>query len=198
MLRRELLRSRNVIEMTLRCLEEDQYLWNLNVTTLQAPVILLYGIGHTHGPIWTLLGLAHHLAISIGCHVDPDTFRLDTIAAGERRRCWAGLMIVYTTQNTLLGHLGLPHTALRGNSRPPADINDDNLTAGIPSPPGEATQMTYLLLKCRLFDICSEICGKVLSAEGPRLDIIWSLDALIQQERPMSFSDRCYRSVVLK
>ncbi|KAF2174190.1 hypothetical protein M409DRAFT_49053 [Zasmidium cellare ATCC 36951] len=83
----------------------------------------------------------------------------------------------------LARHIGLPHTALRSNAQPPADVNDGDLNAGIPSTSGKATQMTYLLLKFRLYDICSAICDKVLAVAAPQLDTIWSIDALIQQER---------------
>ncbi|KAJ5617421.1 hypothetical protein N7537_002535, partial [Penicillium hordei] len=48
----------------MKCLEADRYL--------------------CHGQTWTLLGLVYHLALSIGCHVDPATFSLDIVEAGIR------------------------------------------------------------------------------------------------------------------
>lgn len=73
-------------DMAMRSLEADNYMWDHNVTTLQTLIILIYGLSHSHGQTWTLLGLAHHLALSIGCHVDPDTLGLDIIEKEERRR----------------------------------------------------------------------------------------------------------------
>ena len=172
--------------MTMRALEADNYMWDHNVTTLQALTILIYGLSHSYGQTWTLLGLAHHLALSIGCHVDPDTLGLDVIEGEERRRAWAGLMMLYTNQNSALGHIGLPHTALLASSKPPADVNDDDIGHDVllqNEPSGEATQMTYLLLKFRLYDICADICANVLCKETPDLDYIRRMDDTIQNER---------------
>lgn len=173
-------------DMAMRSLEADNFLWDHNVTTLQSLVILIYGLSHSHGQTWTLLGLAHHLALSIGCHVDPDALGLDVIESEERRRAWSGLMMLYTNQNSALGHIGLPHTAFHTSTKPPADVNDDDLGQDgrePNNPSGEATQMTYLLLKFRLYNICADICANVLSKETPHLDIISKMDDTIQDER---------------
>lgn len=173
-------------DAAMRCLEADHYLWNHNVTTLQTLIIMIYSISHSHGQTWTLIGLAHHLALSIGCHVDPDTFGLDAIESEERRRCWAALMMLYCNQNTSLGHIGVPHTAFHASSRPPADVDDDQVGLDKPcitAAPGSATQMTYLLLKFRLYDLCSEICEKVISQCAPDPIAIRRLDAAIMHEQ---------------
>ncbi|KAK3617019.1 hypothetical protein LTR56_025563 [Elasticomyces elasticus] len=178
--------SQRYRDMSMKCLEADHYLWNHNVTTLQALIILVYGIGHSYGPTWTLLGLAHHMAIGIGCHVDPSILNLGRIESEERRRCWAGLMMLYTNQNAVLGHVGLPHTALHANSQPPADVDDDELLEGplnIQPARGQATQMTYLLLKFRLYDICAEICNGFLSHPDPPIDTLRRLDFALQEEQ---------------
>jgi hypothetical protein len=173
-------------DMAMRSLEADNFMWDHNVTTLQALIILIYGLSHSHGQTWTLLGLAHHLALSIGCHVEPDTLDLDPVESEERRRAWAGLMMLYTNQNSALGHIGLPHTAFPASSKPPADLNDDDIGKDVLEPnnqSGEATQMTYLLLKFRLYDICADICANILCKETPDLDLIRTMDDTIQNER---------------
>ncbi|KAK5170675.1 uncharacterized protein LTR77_005265 [Saxophila tyrrhenica] len=173
-------------DMAVRCLEADHYLWNHSVTTLQALVILIYGINHSHGQTWTLIGLAHHLALGIGCHVDPKTLGLGAVESEERRRCWAGLMMLYTNQNTALGHIAMPHTALYATSRPPADANDEDIGANGPRPTQmrrKATQMTYLLLKFRLYDLCAEICDGVLRKKTPNVDVVREIDKVLQEER---------------
>lgn len=178
--------SQRYRDAAMRCLEADHYLWNHNVTTLQTLIIMIYGISHSHGQTWTLIGLTHHLALSIGCHVDPETFGLDAIESEERRRCWAGLMMLYTNQNTSLGHIGAPHTAFHASSRPPADVDDDQIGLNKPcltAAPGRATQMTYLLLKFRLYDLCSEVCEKVISQSTPDPISIRRLDAAIMNEQ---------------
>lgn len=174
-------------DMMMRCLEADNYLWNHNVTTLQALIILIHGLSHSNGQTWTLLGLAHHLALNIGCHVDPESLGLDVLESEERRRSWAGLMMLYTNQNTALGHIGLPHTALSASSRPPADVDDENIgqdtTAPSSNTQGRATQMTYLLLKFRLYDLCAEICANVLCKQTPDLNLVQRIDETLRQER---------------
>jgi hypothetical protein len=173
-------------DMAMRVLEADNYSWNHNVTTLQTLVILIYGISHSHGQTWTLLGLSHHLALSIGCHVDPDTLGLNAVECEERRRAWAGLMMLYTNQNSALGHVGLPHTTFKASSRPPADVNDEDVGNDALShrhTAGEATQMTYLLLKFRLYDICADICANVLCKNAPDWDLIRQMNDMLRDER---------------
>jgi hypothetical protein len=170
------------------CLEADHYLWNHNVTTLQALILLIYSIGHSHGRTWTLLGLTHHLAVSLGCHIDPSEFGLSPVEIEERRRCWSGLMMLHTSENLSLGHGGLPHHMLPANCYPPADINDDEI--GTEMQPtmasARATQMTYLLLKFRLYDICADLCERVLDVEGsPSYNVVRELDATIENEKRM-------------
>ncbi|KAF5026962.1 hypothetical protein F66182_992 [Fusarium sp. NRRL 66182] len=164
----------------MRCLEADHYLWRHNVNTLQAMVILIYGINHTHGQSWALLGTARNIALSMGCHVDPEVFQMDRIRIEERRRCWAGLNMLYTIQNTTLGSLDLSHTA--STVKPPLDVNDDELVAGInvSSARGGPTQMSYMLLKFDLYGICTRICSEVFGApQMPSYDTIQTLDAEI-------------------
>lgn len=168
------------------CLDADNYLWNHNVTTLQALILLIYSIGHSHGRTWTLLGLAHHLAISLGCHVDPSEFDLSAVECEERRRCWAGLMMLYTSENLSLGYGALAHHVLPTNCSAPSDIDDDQIgrETSRPYTPNQATQMTYLLLKFRLYDICADLCERVLNlAEPPPYYIIKELDGMIENEK---------------
>jgi hypothetical protein len=170
----------------MKCLEADNYLWQHNVTTLQALIILVYGINHSHGQAWTLLGLTHHIALAIGCHIDPTEFDLDVIRSEERRRCWAGVMMLYMLQNTSLGHLGPdPRHSSRGVQLP-ADLNDKDLIADervLRTTSGTATQMSYLLLKFRLYDISSDICSLVLNSLEPSSALIEKMDKAILDEQ---------------
>lgn len=143
----------------MKCLEADHYLWRHNMHTLQTLIVLIYGINQTHGQSWALLGTARNIALALGCHVDPDVFNLDVVAAEERRRCWAGLNMLYTIQNTTLGHLD--SSVPPSNVKTPLDIDDDQLSAGFPNPEparGRPSQMSYLLLKFGLYDLCGRIC----------------------------------------
>lgn len=170
----------------MRCLEADHYMWRYSLTTLQAMVVLIYGIGHSHGQSLTLLGLAYNIALSIGCHVDPSSFELDLIECEERRRAWAGLMMLYTSQNTASGNIGPRYARLGSNTTMPADIDDDELTPWrqVPfTPPSRPTQMSYLLLKFRLYELGSDICEKVILAYQLDLDNIRYFDEAISAEQ---------------
>ncbi|KAM5350909.1 hypothetical protein ACJ41O_003632 [Fusarium nematophilum] len=164
----------------MKCLEADHYLWRHNLYTLQAMVLLIYGINHTHGQSWALLGAARNIALSLGCHVDPAAFQMDRIRVEERRRCWAGLNMLHTIQNTTLGNLDSTQTT--SDAQPPLDVNDDELVAGIevPASRSEPTQMSYLLLKFDLYGLCSRICTEVFgSSHAPSYDVIQDLDSEI-------------------
>lgn len=87
----------------MRCLVADNFMFCHNLHTVQCLVLLIYALNHAQGPAWSLLGTTLHIAISIGCAVDPAGLDVDRIEAEERRRCWAGLRMLYTIQNTCLG-----------------------------------------------------------------------------------------------
>ncbi|KAK7572270.1 hypothetical protein V3481_017465 [Fusarium oxysporum f. sp. vasinfectum] len=168
----------------MKCLEADHYLWRHNLNTLQALVILIYGINHTHGQSWALLGAARNIALSLGCHIEPTIFQIEPISVEERRRCWAGLRMLYTIQNTTLGILDA--TPIPSTVNPPLDINDDELVVGyqIPESRNGPTQMSYLLLKFELYDLCTRICSQVFETSRTlTYDKVQALDAEISAMR---------------
>ncbi|EPE02259.1 c6 zinc finger domain-containing protein [Ophiostoma piceae UAMH 11346] len=163
---------------TLRCLEADHYLWRHNLHTLQALILLVYGINHSHGQSWALLGTTRNIALALGCHVDPDQLRrggarITRVEAEQRRRCWAALTMLYMTQNSTLGSLDPSPPRLNG-VRLPLDIDDECLqeeenggNLGLSSHMSTVTtgpsQMSYILYKFRLYDIYARICEEVLT-----------------------------------
>ncbi|KAI8655259.1 Zn(2)-C6 fungal-type domain-containing protein [Fusarium keratoplasticum] len=164
----------------MKCLEADHYLWRHNLNTLQAVILLIYGINHTHGQSWALLGTARNIALALGCQIDPTVFGMDRIRAEERRRCWAGLNMLYTIQNTTLGNLDSTFTP--SSVKAPLDVNDDELVAGfdVPVSRNGPTQMSYLLLKFDLYGLCTRICSEVFGAlHVPSYNTIQALDSEI-------------------
>ncbi|KAL2834486.1 hypothetical protein BDW59DRAFT_48067 [Aspergillus cavernicola] len=146
----------------LRCLSADGFLSRHSINTLQSLILINYARLHRGLPTWTLLGLTHHTATSMGCHVDPERFALGPIEREERRRAWAGLTMLYTIQNTTFGNLN-PGLASLG-VKLPLDVNDvDLLTGTVSEPAPRPTQMTYLLLQHRLYNISSMICETLFS-----------------------------------
>lgn len=172
-----------------RCLEADHYLWRQNIRTLQALILLIYGINHSHGQCWTLLGLTRNIALSLGCHVDPDHFGLDVVEAEERRRCWAALTMLYMIQNTCLG--SIDPAPIQSSVKLPMDVDDEELTPDSPAAMAQRrhtrdkpTQMSYLLYKFRLYDICARICKNLFSESGmPSYDAISAIDRDISAQQ---------------
>lgn len=166
----------------MKCLAADQFLWRHNLKTLQALVLLIYAINHSHGQTWVLLGMTYNVALALGCHVDPENFNLDCIQREERRRCWAGLMMLYTIQNTSLGNLDPQR--LVNHVRLPADANDVDITPdGAQVRSAGPTQMSYILFKFRLYNISARICQEIFGISEPSRATVRALDREIAAEQ---------------
>jgi len=121
--------------------------------------------------------------VRLGCHIDPSEFNLNPIHCEERRRCWAWLMMLYTIQNTMLGNQH-PLPRISQTVQLPLNINDDGISSdGISEPPLGPTQMSYLLLKFRLFNITTKICQEVFGDDEPCQELIEALDQEICLEQ---------------
>lgn len=156
----------------LQCLAADSVMTRHSINSLQALVLVNYARLHRGLPFWTLLGFTHHVAISMGCHIDPERFVLGPIEREERRRVWAGLMMLFTIQNTSFG--SLDQRMLSQEVKMPADVDDVDLltspTAPMTSDPSSSssptnrpTQMTFLILTVRLHKISNKVCEAIFS-----------------------------------
>jgi hypothetical protein len=166
----------------MQCLMADHYLWRHTLYTLQALVLLLYGINHTHGQTWALLGATYNIALAIGCHIDPAEFGLDIIQCEERRRCWAGLSMLYTIHNISMGSLDT--RCLPTDVALPADVNDIDLMEGRSiSNNSSPTQMSYLLHKFSLYNLCHTICKELFVTRQSTSEWVISIDQEIANEQ---------------
>ncbi|KAL3490011.1 hypothetical protein BJX62DRAFT_252185 [Aspergillus germanicus] len=172
----------------MRCLVADNFMFRHNLCTVQTLVLLIYAINHAQGPAWSLLGTTLHVAVAIGCAVDPARLAgVDLVEAEERRRCWAALRMLYTIQNTCLGNL-MPFR-IEAQVDLPADVEDEDLTRlngeftlemAMARPP---TKMSYLLYKFRLYNLAFDIC-QLTSHDRAKTE---SLDAQIAHEQQCHF-----------
>ncbi|OQV03118.1 Fungal Zn2-Cys6 binuclear cluster domain-containing protein [Cladophialophora immunda] len=167
------------------CLSADQFLWRHNLHTVQALVLLIYALSHAHGPAWALLGTTFNICISIGCHIDPSQLNLDPVRGEQRRRCWAGLMLLYTIQSTCLGNLA-PMT-VTATVRLPADVDDERISMhetpafhADDSRPRPLSKMSYILFKFKLYRLASDIAN--FAREHGSLNGLIELDGQISQE----------------
>lgn len=169
----------------MRCLSADSFLWQHNLHTVQALILLVYAISHAHGPSWALLGMTFNITVSVGCHIDPAQLNLDPVESEQRRRCWAALMMLYTIQNTCLGNIA--PMKITANVRLPADVDDENVgQEEVPPQISEEfqhrppTKMSYVLFKFKLYQLASDICQ---SARGNAdVNTTLELDARISRE----------------
>jgi len=125
--------------------------------------------------------MTYNVAIALACHIDPSHFNLDPLESEQRRRCWAGVMMLYTIQNTLLGNPE-PSGRLTHSVRLPVDANDVDITPTsivLSDPRFGPTEMTYLLFKFRLYDLTASICAAVFAHTPPTRATIQSLDGQI-------------------
>lgn len=177
-------------QATMKCLAADNFMWQHNLQTVQCLILLIYAINHAQGPAWALLGTTLNIAIAIGCHVDPGLLSLNPIEVEERRRAWAGLMMLYTIQNTCLGNLAPIH--VENNVQLPGDVEDEEILSdsrceilhGIEHPPRrkKPTKMSYILFKFRLYSLASGVCA-LSAGESTRSPAkIQALDYQIETE----------------
>ncbi|KAJ5685549.1 hypothetical protein N7536_008168, partial [Penicillium majusculum] len=177
-------------QAAMKCLTADNFMWQHNLHTLQCLILLIYAINHAQGPAWALLGTTLNIAIAIGCHVDPALLNLHPIEVQERRRAWAGLMMLYTIQNTCLGNLA--PFQVENNVQLPADVEDDEIVSGSlheavrgsepPSLYKNPTKMSYILYKFRLYSLASDICALSTKGPTPCAGTIGALDDQLQTE----------------
>ena len=174
----------------MQCLAADQFLYQHNLQTLQALVLMIYAMNHANIESWALLGMTWNIAVRIGCHIDPSKLGLDIVVGEERRRCFAALMMLYTVQNTCLGNLA--PQAITTDVQLPADVDDEVLGVdGTIENAHRPTKMSYILYKFRLYKIAAEICQ--CAAEDEYLDqqTILALDqklAVEEHEHTTRFS----------
>ncbi|KAE8145473.1 hypothetical protein BDV25DRAFT_70337 [Aspergillus avenaceus] len=153
----------------LRCLAADGVFSRHSINSLQCLVLVNYARINRGLSTWTLLGFTHHVAISMGCHVDPERFGLGPIEREERRRAWTGLMILYISQNNTFG--GPDQRIHSQDVKFPLEVNDvDLLTGGVSELTAHPTQTTYLLLEYQLSKISSMIC-ETLFTYTPRFSV---------------------------
>ncbi|OAL40103.1 hypothetical protein AYO20_00521 [Fonsecaea nubica] len=168
-----------------QCDELKDIFFEVFSPTVQALVLLIYALSHAHGPSWALLGATFNICVSIGCHIDPSQLNLDPVRSEQRRRCWAGLMLLYTIQNTCLGNIA-PMKVI-ANVRLPADVDDDHITMydnpllhTDETQPKPLSKMSYILFKFKLYRLASDITN--FTRENGQLSGLFELDAKISRE----------------
>lgn len=172
-------------DLAMKCLAADGMIWRHDLRTLQALILMIYGLNHSQNQTstWVLLGTTYSIALAIGVHVDPDKLNLGLAEGEERRRCWAGLVMLYTINNTALK--SLDSRPLPQDVKLPADINDSDLLYGRVQADSDApTQMTYILFKFHLYELSARISHFVLDTHRSVVELdVYNLEKEIASER---------------
>ncbi|CEN60719.1 hypothetical protein ASPCAL03153 [Aspergillus calidoustus] len=149
------------------CLSEDNFLIRHSLNTLEALLILLYGISHNDGveQTWALLGTAHNIGIALRCNLKTKPPSMSYIDFERRRQCWAGILLLHTYQAILFRDVDV--SFLLDKQEPelfPADVNDSDIHDDfIRKPSSQPTQMSMIMFKLRLFKLSSRICQRLLA-----------------------------------
>jgi hypothetical protein len=157
----------------LTCLSQDQFLVRHDLTTLEALLILIYAICHNEGIErgWVLLGSALNIGIATRC-TTPNTTSFDKAEVERRRRCWAGILMLYTYQAILFRDIDLSFL-LANNAIMPSEASDV----------GQPCQISLTTFKIRLLRLSNQICGKLSAATRLDEESLVRFDEAIAQEQ---------------
>lgn len=151
--------------LSLQSLVADNFLIDYSVVTVQTLLIILDGLLHSNGedgPTWPMFGMVCNMAISLGCNADRRELKgLSLIEREERKRSWAGLLLLENMQLCLFGR---PTMMFRPDTTMPLNVNDEDLASSTSlealertSDPTRLTQMTFMLLKVKVGGMFSSI-----------------------------------------
>jgi Fungal specific transcription factor domain len=137
-----------------QALTRANFLSTASLMTLQAFVFFLVCVRHQdHSRIvWSLSGLAIHLAQALGIHRDGSAFSLTPFETEMRRRLWWHISILDT--RSAEDHSTDPSFSEQSyDTRLPLNINDDEISPSSKEIPPEhvgTTEMTFCLIRFEL------------------------------------------------
>jgi len=143
------------------CLAAGDFLLKHNLHTIQALVLLIYATNHSEGLAgsWGLLGLAQNLGTALRYHRDDDKDCF--ISREQKRRCWAGLLMLHTISAVSFDNVQIP-SLTEHDTELPADLNDIDIQVhGVSQASSSPTQMSYMLYKFRLYRLSTRVCELV-------------------------------------
>ncbi|CAH0051024.1 unnamed protein product [Clonostachys solani] len=175
--------SRRLRNAAFACLSEARFMVRYNLTTLEALLIMIYGICHSEGVdrAWVFLGVALNMGIALRCNANHPI--QNRIEQQRRWRCWAGIRLLYTYQGILFRDVD--HSFLLAFSSPiPADVDDpgintDTIRESSTCPNG----ISIMKLKLRLFELSTRICSSLSSSSSFDEATMRHYEALIATEQ---------------
>ncbi|KAA8909516.1 hypothetical protein TRICI_004481 [Trichomonascus ciferrii] len=191
-----------------KCLVTDNFMVHHSLTTLQALILLIYALSLSPGSggvaSWPLLGMAFNIGVTLGCHVDGSRLNISFYEVEQRRRSWTGLMLMDMFLTSASGRPSMLNRACF-NTQLPRNMNDDELTESSDGtskiysstessaiPPQRLTQVTYLNLKVRFYELTNALFSNMLDMRTVTYQQVRDLDSKIVEHRKMW--DRVYLS----
>jgi hypothetical protein len=210
-------------ESAMKCLASDNFLSTHDMSTLQALILLVYAMNHSSQSeqSWTLLGklftiflirtraslispgIALNIGIALGYHVDGQRLDLPPLETELRRRCWAGLKMLYAIQASTFGLIDTGRLA-DDQVKLPLDVDDVDIHPDhVDVNSNKPTEMTYnatfvpsfsrvtitddcvcryMLCKFRLYQLSSEVCKHVTGPAVSEADDVLNIDQRIRFE----------------
>uniref|UniRef100_A0A0B7KH32 Xylanolytic transcriptional activator regulatory domain-containing protein n=2 Tax=Bionectria ochroleuca TaxID=29856 RepID=A0A0B7KH32_BIOOC len=157
--------SRHLRKAAIACLSEARFMVRYNLTTLEALLIMIYGICHSEGVdrAWVFLGVALNMGIALRCNANH--LNQNRIEQQRRWRCWAGIRLLYTYQGILFHDVD-PSFLLAFPSLVPTDeydfgINGETIRESSTCP----SSVSIMKFKLRLFELSTWI-GSSLSSSS--------------------------------
>ncbi|TDZ35558.1 putative catechol O-methyltransferase 1 [Colletotrichum spinosum] len=165
--------SRKFRAACLTCLSQDQFLIRHDLATLESLLVLIYATSHNEGVErgWVLLGSALNIGIATRCST-PEVGNPTRSEAERRRRCWAGILMLYTYQGILFRDMDL--SFLLANSA---------AKSASASGMGQPSDMFLTDFKLRLFRLSNQICGKTSVSTHLDEDSLVRFDEEIAREQ---------------
>ncbi|KAJ4113952.1 hypothetical protein NW768_011482 [Fusarium equiseti] len=175
--------SRHLRGAALACLSEARFMVRYDLDTLEAILIMTYGICHSDGADRALgfLGLSLNIGIVLRCHVNH--LNQNLIEQQRRWRCWAGIRMLYTYQGILFRDVD-PSFLLTIPSPVPAEVDDSDIHADIIQEPRTyPNSMSVMKFKLRLFELSTKICSRLSDSSTFDESAMNHFDTLIGAEQ---------------
>lgn len=127
--------------------------------------------------------MALNIGIALRCNIKTKPSTMGWIEFEQRRRCWAGILMLHTYQAILFRDVNVSAFS-EIEVTLPADVNDADIRDDMILPPSsQPTQMSVIMFKLRLFEISSRVCDLLSRDTELTEDNLTSLDSLISQEQ---------------
>ncbi|KIX08632.1 uncharacterized protein Z518_03289 [Rhinocladiella mackenziei CBS 650.93] len=133
------------IQSTKVSLLRAKFMGTTDLVVLQAFLIYLLSVRHIYDSrtLWTLTGVAIRIGEGMGLHRDGTFLGLPPFETEIRRRTWWEMKMLDQRTAYVSGSSIFDDVDMQGRTpKRPANINDDELFPGMPSPPRESNKVT--------------------------------------------------------